>query len=66
MGARYLMSKKSMYLVRDGLGRMNTVVAQSEKGAVREFLHKYPTTPGETLAVKLRGGSAIWALYKVS
>lgn len=61
------MPAKSAYLIRNARGHMRTVQAQSHRGAIREFLAQYPTTPGETLEVKRRGaGTDDWLAFRVS
>lgn len=54
-----------MYLVRDGNGRMRTMIGYSTRGVIREYLWKYPTRPGETLEVKERGRGG-WEAFRVS
>ena len=58
------MPAKSAYLIRNARGRMATVVAQSHRGAMKLYLTKYPTTPGDVLEVKPRGEGA-WEAFKV-
>jgi hypothetical protein len=59
------MPEKMMFLVRDGRGRMRTLIGFSTKGVVRDYLEQYPTESGEVLEVKPRGGGS-WEAFKVS
>ncbi len=54
-----------MYLVRDAEGKMRTIMANSCRGAINEFLKKHATFAGEQLAVKERGVGD-WEEYTVS
>jgi hypothetical protein len=61
------MPTKAMYLIRNARGHMRTVIAQSHRGAIREYLSAYPTAPGEDLEVKQRGaGADDWQAFRVS
>lgn len=61
------MPPKAMYLIRNSRGHMRTIVAQSHRGAIKQYLVAYPTAPGENLDVKQRGaGADDWQSYRVS
>jgi hypothetical protein len=58
---------KEVYQVRDGRGRIRTVIGFSHRGVVKIYLSEYPTLPGETIEVKRRGfGPDDWQAFKVS
>ncbi len=56
---------KRPHLVRDGEGKMRTIMANGCRGAINEFLKKYATMSGEQLSVKERGVGD-WEDYTVS
>ena len=60
------MATRDTYLIRDGKGRMRSVIAFSHRGAVREYLATYPSLSGESIEVKRRGpGSGDWQAFRV-
>ena len=60
------MRSAAMYLVRGPDGTMSTVVAHSNRGALKLYLFKHPELqPGDFLSVKQRGATEDWTDYKV-
>lgn len=59
------MAAKAQFLVRDGSGKMATVVAHSVRGALQLFIHKYKPAIGDVVSVKPRG-SGDWADYTIT
>lgn len=57
---------KTHFMVRTEDGKYRTVVAQSHKGAMRQFLEQYDAEPGDELDVKRRGDSGeTWQRFRV-
>lgn len=52
------------YLVQGADGRVRTVKATSIVGAAKAYVVRYPTTPGDMIAVKKRGEGE-WVFYQV-
>jgi hypothetical protein len=58
------MAARAMYLVRNEKGQMFTLLAQSTRGAIRDYVSRYRTRPGEELEVKERGAGE-WEAYRI-
>ena len=60
------MSLKLMYLIRSAdTGRMATVMANSERAALRQYVDDKNPPPGEFF-IKERGSSSDWNSYDVA
>lgn len=53
-----------MYFVRGTDGKVRTIMAGSEIGAVKEYMHKYKPSRGDVLSAKERGVGD-WTDYDV-
>jgi protein involved in polysaccharide export with SLBB domain len=58
--------RQGMFLVRDALGKMRTVMGTSHRGVMRTYLEHYRVKPGDVIEVKLRGVPDDWQAFKVS
>ena len=59
------MPAKESFLVRGPTGQMVTVIAHSPRGAVKLYLSKYRTAPGDEVSVKPRGHGE-WSFFKIA
>lgn len=53
-----------MYLVRGDDGKMRTIMAGSEIGAVKDYIRKYKPRSGDIVLVKERGRGD-WSEYDI-
>lgn len=59
------MPAKATFLVRGGDGRMASVIAHSNRGALKIYMAKHRPPRGATVSVKLRGDGD-WVDYKIT
>lgn len=57
---------KQAYLVRGGDGRMATVIAQSERSALNDWIRDHNPPHGTRVHIKVRGANGGWTEYKIS
>jgi hypothetical protein len=62
------MGAKVMYLVRGPDGRMSTVIAQSNRGALNKYCsdNRKLLAKGDEVSVKVRGGTDPWVEYTIT